>query len=105
MILEIEYSRSQIIALEKEYTAKGRLIEKLDEQIKSLTRIAELHRQAAADRSEALKLRDRIQDLYRQSLQEAKKEVEKLQRSNSFWKKAACGGTAIAFMLGLFVSK
>jgi hypothetical protein len=105
MILELESSREQILLLERESAAKQVLIAKLDERISALTKIAELHKQAAMDREKALVLKDQVEKLYRESLKDANKQITRLKRSNKFWKVISGAGFLTGAALGIYLSK
>lgn len=105
MILELEASRDQVALLERESAAKSTLIAKLDEQISTLTKMAELHKQAAADREEALALKDQVEKLYRESLKEAGKQITRLKRSNKFWKVISGAAFLLGAAVGIYIAK
>jgi hypothetical protein len=105
MALELAERRDQIALLEKESNAKAALIAKLDERISKLSEIAELHKKASADRDKALALKDQVEKLYRQSLADAEKQINRLKRTNKFWKGIAGLGAVAGFILGIFASK
>jgi len=102
MILELEQSRETIALLSKESAAKDALIAKLDAQIDKLNQIAALHKQAADDRDKALHLKDQIGELYKASLTDANKQIERLRKANSRLRKLALVGIVIGFFGGLF---
>lgn len=105
MILEVERLRAEAALLEKENATQRALVAKLDEQIATLKRLAEAHKQAAADREKALQIKDRIESLYKQSLDEANKKIARLTRANRRLKKAALVGALASFLFGLVVAR
>ena len=105
MVLELQFRRDEAALLKLEAKKLNSLVDKLNMEVARLTELAELHKQAASDRSQALELRDRIQDLYRKSLEATEKEIATLRRKNSLLKLAAGAGTALGLVLGVVLSK
>jgi predicted RNase H-like nuclease (RuvC/YqgF family) len=100
MILEIEHNRDSISSLAEENDKLWGLVKQLDRQIEELIRIAELHKKASGDRARALELKDKAENLYKQSLKDAEKRISKLEAQNGFLRKLVLIAFAVGTALG-----
>jgi hypothetical protein len=103
MILMIQEQRDTIASHEKESARLNELVNNLDAQVSNLTRIADLHKAAADERLKALELYKQAETIYKDSLKDAAKEIDKLNRRVSFWQKAAAAAFVIGALFGFAV--
>jgi predicted RNase H-like nuclease (RuvC/YqgF family) len=97
MILEIIHQRDMVASLAEENSKLSSLTENLTLQVEAMTRIADLHKQAADDRLRALELKDEIERLWKKSLEDSNKKIASLEAQNGFLRKLVM----IAFGIGL----
>lgn len=97
MILTIQEQRDIISSHEKENERLNSLVQNLDRQIANLQRISDEHKTAADERAKAIDLHKQAKAIYKESLDDAKMQISKLEKSVSFWQKVS----GVAFIFGL----
>lgn len=100
MIAEIGFRRDEASLLKSENNKLNDLVSNLNKQIDKLNQLVNEYKSASADRQKELELKDKIDKLYKESVADYQKQVAKLQRTVSFWRKVAGVGLVVAFGAG-----
>lgn len=104
MALELEHRRNEVAALAKENAKLNDLVKKLDAEIARLGEMIAEYKRAIQAGERAVEIKQQIENLYKESLTDSKKQIEKLKKSNRFLRKlifvAAAAGAAFGVVVG-----